>query len=102
MRSLGRLERETQAGGSPVTLKVMASQQAVTIGHLVAELHRISRTRPLVVYGSSATARFQATDLRLRSVVWPELDTVPLTPVGVGIRRTFDALAAQQNAGLLR
>lgn len=101
-RSLARLDLEaTQAGYPAHVTKVLASQQAVTIGFLVAELHRIARTRPLVVYGRSANARFQAVDLRMRSVVWPEVDQIPLTPLAVGMRATMDALTGRMQGGAL-
>ena len=82
---LDRLAIERPAG--PV-LKILASQQGVTIGALLGECRRLFKRAPRVVLGSSPFARFQVRDLRLRSVVWPELDRRTLTPLGVGIKAT--------------
>jgi UDP-glucose 4-epimerase len=38
-----------------------------------------------VVLAASPLRNIQARDLRMRSVVWPELDRRPLTPLAVGI-----------------
>ncbi len=86
----------TERPGTPV-VKILASQQGVTIGALLAESRRVFKRAPRVVLGSSPFARFQVRDLRLRSVVWPELDRRSLTPLGVGIRATAgDQLRAMQ------
>jgi UDP-glucose 4-epimerase len=69
-------------------IKILASQQGVTIGALIAESRRLFKRAPRVVLGSSPFAKFQVRDLRLRSVVWPELDRRSLTPLGVGIKAT--------------
>ncbi|MEP6981067.1 MAG: hypothetical protein ABJA16_09930, partial [Nakamurella sp.] len=91
---LDRLGRERPT--APV-IKVLASQQGVTIGTLLAEMRRLFKRAPRVVLGSSPFAKFQVRDLRLRSVVWPELDRRSLTPLGVGIRATAsDLLRATQ------
>ncbi len=79
------------AGGLPV-IKIIASQQGVTIGALLAECRRIFKRAPRVVLGSSPFARYQVRDLRLRSRVWPELDRRTLAPLGSGIKATADDL----------
>ncbi|MEO5834315.1 MAG: NAD-dependent epimerase/dehydratase family protein [Nakamurella sp.] len=91
---LDRLGRERPT--APV-IKVLASQQGVTIGTLLAEMRRLFKRAPRVVLGSSPFAKFQVRDLRLRSVVWPELDRRSLTPLGVGMKATAsDLLRATQ------
>lgn len=78
-------------------IKILASHQGVTIGTLLAETRRLFKRAPRVVLGSSPFAKFQVRDLRLRSVVWPELDRRSLTPLGVGIKATAsDLLRATQ------
>ncbi len=84
-----------------VTVKVLASQQAVTIGAVLAELRRVSRRAPRLVLSASAQARVQARDLRLRSRVWTDLDQAPLTPLPVGVKRTLDDLSLRLRAGRL-
>lgn len=91
---LDRLGRERPA--APV-VKILASQQGVTIGALLAETRRVFKRAPRVVLGSSPFAKYQVRDLRLRSVVWPELDHRSLTPLGVGMKATAaDLLRAVQ------
>lgn len=84
-----------------VTVKVLASQQGVTVGAVLAELRRVSRRTPRMVLSASSQALVQARDLRLRSVVWTDLDAAPLTPLPVGVRRTLEDLAQRMRSGQL-
>lgn len=72
----------------PVLVKVLAAGQGTTISALLSVCSSVLRRAPLVVLGSSPNARFQVRDLRLRSVVLPELDRRSLTPLPVGIAAT--------------
>lgn len=74
--------------GDPVTVKILASGRSATIGTLVGEARRVLRRRPRVVFGASPKAAAQVRDLRLRSVVWRELDTYARTPLPVGLAAT--------------
>lgn len=85
-----------------VCTKVLASQQGVTIGFLVAELRRIFKRAPKIVFGASASSRFQVRDLRLRSTVWPELDRRALTPLPAGIIRTVHEILGSLQAATLK
>lgn len=91
---LVRLERE---GG--VVTKVIASGHATSIAALLGHLRALSKSRPRVVLGASPSARHQALDLRLRSVVWPELDARPMTSLPVGIDRTIRDIEQRLLAG---
>ena len=82
-------------------VKVLATQHAITIGVVLAELRRVSRRAPRLVLSATAQTRLQARDLRLRSVVWTDLDAVPLTPLPVGVRRTLDDLSMRMRVGAL-
>jgi UDP-glucose 4-epimerase len=85
-----------------VIVKILAAQQGVTIGAMLAECRRLFKRKPKVVLGSSPNAKYQVRDLRLRSVVWPELDRRALTPLGVGITATAgDLLRGVQRGELL-
>lgn len=84
---------------APVLVKVMASQRPTTIGTVLAEFRRVFKRRPLVVLGESATSKLQVGDLRMRSVVWPELDAMATTTLAVGIRSTLEDVSAQIRAG---
>ncbi|MBM0125568.1 NAD-dependent epimerase/dehydratase family protein [Pimelobacter simplex] len=85
-----------------VTVKILASHQSVTVGFLVAEFRRVTRRKPRVVYGASSAAAYQAKDLRLRSVVWPELDSTPVVPLPVGMAQLVRGMEASLRAGDLR
>ncbi len=98
--ALRHLEPDGSPGGTVVT-KILASQQQVTVGGLLAEIRRIFKRSPQIVLGSSPQAAFQARDLRLSSRVWPELDRRQLTPLSVGILATTAHLRTLQLAGRL-
>ncbi len=84
-----------------VTVKVLASNVAITVGAVLAELRRVSRRTPRIVLATSPQARLQARDLRLRSTVWTDLDRPHVTPLPVGVSRTLQDLARQLQAGKL-
>ncbi|WP_255768203.1 NAD-dependent epimerase/dehydratase family protein [Pseudarthrobacter sulfonivorans] len=84
---LDRLERPDIGPGETV-VKILASQRADTIGNLIGACRAIFKRRPLIVLGASPFAKAQAHDLRMKSVVWPELDAHPVTPLAVGINTT--------------
>jgi UDP-glucose 4-epimerase len=81
--------------------KVVASQRATTVGAVIGELHRVLRRRPPIILGSSPVSGFQARDLRVRSTVWPDLDTASLTPLPVGMHETLLELQEKLQAGRL-
>ncbi len=76
-------------------LKVLASERSTTIGAVLGDLHRITRRRPPVVLGTSASARFQVRDLRLRSVAWPRTSSLARTPMVAGIAATLTSMRRQ-------
>jgi UDP-glucose 4-epimerase len=82
-------------------VKVLATQQAVTVGAVLGELTRVLRRRPQIVLGASPVARFQAIDLRLRSRVWTELDRRSFTPLPAGIHAVMEDVGRQVRSGLL-
>ncbi len=76
-------------------LKVLASERSATIGAVLGDLHRITRRRPPVVLGSSASARFQVRDLRFRSSAWPVVSEHARTPLIAGMAATLAAVGDQ-------
>lgn len=90
------------AGEAPGTLvtKIVASGRPTTVSGLIAAATRAFRRRPPVVHAGRANAA-QVRDLRLRSVVWPDLDRLISTPLVVGLRLTADEVAARHRMGLL-
>jgi len=77
-------------------LKVLASERSSTIGAVLGDLRRITRRRPPVVQGTSANARFQVRDLRLRSVAWPPTAALARTPMIAGIAATLRSLRGER------
>jgi UDP-glucose 4-epimerase len=82
-----------------VVVKVVATGSSLTIGHLVGESTRHHRSRARVVVKAPQEGSGQIRDLRLRSVVWPQLDSHLRTPMAVGMARTAADVAAQLRAG---
>ncbi len=72
------------AGSEPV-IKIVASHQSTSIAELLGELRLITKRRPPVVLAASPQRKVQARDLRMRSVVWPDLDRRQLTPFPAGV-----------------
>ena len=85
----------------PLVTKILASQRSVSIAALVGEFRRLFKKPPLVRLAASPFARQQARILRFRSVVWPELDERPLTPLGAGIKATSAEIDRRILAGEL-
>jgi UDP-glucose 4-epimerase len=98
---LVRLSEADVRPGETIT-KIIATQRADTIGALIGACKTVFKRRPRVVLGASPYAKAQAHDLRLRSVVWPELDNRPFTPLPVGIDATVrDMQSLRSYAGTL-
>lgn len=88
LESLQELERSRVARGTVVT-KIFGSGQGVSISSLLGYLRFITKAAPSVVIGRRASARFQAPDLRIRSIVWPQLDRREKTPISAGFHATM-------------
>jgi nucleoside-diphosphate-sugar epimerase len=78
--------------GSTVT-KVVASGRAVSVAAVVGEATRVLRRHPRL--STRQAPGQQVRDLRLRSVVWPQVDTLARTPLAAGLRATADDIAAR-------
>ncbi|RFA15245.1 hypothetical protein B7R21_04250 [Subtercola boreus] len=85
---LDALERLVSLGEPNIT-KILASGEAVTVGALIGHFQSLTRRKPHIMLGSSPTVSMQALDLRLRSVVWSDLDERELTPLPAGIHATM-------------
>lgn len=90
MERLGRTAR----GDGPV-VKILGSGTPVTIAAILGDYRRMFRRRPPIVLGDSPNRRFQVRDLRMRSVVWPELNQYARTTLPAGIGATVADLSAQ-------
>ncbi|MDQ6658866.1 MAG: SDR family oxidoreductase [Actinomycetota bacterium] len=85
------LDADPPAGypaGGPLT-KVLASQQGISIAALITVCQQVFKRAPLLILGSSAAAPYQVRDLRMGSVVWPQIDRRALTPLPAGIASTL-------------
>lgn len=94
---LDRLSGADVVAGQTVT-KIIATQRADTIGALIGACRTVFKRRPRIVLGASPYAKAQAHDLRLRSVVWTELDNRQFTPLPVGIDATVRDMQTLRSA----
>lgn len=97
---LAMLARGRTLPPGEVVTKVLATGSAASVGSLVDACVRAFRRRPHVVQ-CATTGGAQVLDLRLRSRVWPDLDTALRTPLVVGLRATADDVEARHQAGRL-
>ncbi len=100
-----RLVRETaeRAPSQPlVVVKVLASQEPVTVATVLGQVRRVTKRPVNVVIARSPQARHQVHDLRVVSHVWPELDRRPITRLGAGIHDVVIDLVGRTGHGHLR
>jgi UDP-glucose 4-epimerase len=96
---LAALEHGAATGGQ--LTKVLASGQATTLASILGVLKQVTKRSPRVVLGGSQLARFQARDLRFRSVAEPELQSHARTTLAAGIACTTESLARLVREGRL-
>ena len=84
---------------SAARAKNLISGQAVTISALLGYFRTVAKGHPHVMLGSSDASALQAIDLRLASVVWPELDRAGATPLPAGIYATMTDILTRIQAG---
>jgi UDP-glucose 4-epimerase len=85
--------------GTTVT-KIFASGRALSVAAVVGEAGRVLRRRPLL--STRAGSGSEVRDLRLRSVVWPQVDILARTPLPAGLGATAADISAQLRAGEMR
>jgi UDP-glucose 4-epimerase len=96
--ALDGLHEHARASGSNAVVKILATGTGVTLAAVVGETNRIFRRRArLRIPGAGLPG--QVRDLRVRSVVWPELGQRAQTPFAVGVRRIADEIALAYAAG---
>jgi UDP-glucose 4-epimerase len=99
MRALAVTEQQ----GPIQATKNLISGRAVTISSLLGYFRVLAKGHPRVMLGSSAAAALQALDLRLESVVWPDLDKREQETLPSGITATMtDILAGIQRGSANR
>lgn len=81
-----------------LTVKILGSQGSVSVAALLMQAQCVFR-RPLrVLHGASSQAAQQARDLRVRSIVWPELDRRTVRTLPAGISATAADIEARLTA----
>jgi UDP-glucose 4-epimerase len=99
---LARLRLEAaQSGGTPAVVKILASQQPATVSTILAQLRWVTKRPASISVAASPNTARQARDLRLVSIVWPELDERPLTPLGAGMRAVLSHILEIAGEGRL-
>lgn len=83
------------------TTKILCSGRGVTIGELIGVTRRVSKRRPHIIFAASRLASLQSLDLRLRSVVLPEIDSCVSTTLPTGISATARAVGDVFRSGQL-
>lgn len=86
-----------QPAGATYT-KLVCCGRTATIGELIGELGHITKHRVPIALGLSPHARFQSFDLRFRSEMWSDLDSMGRTSLPVGMHATYQAVAAAVHA----
>jgi len=76
-------------GVTPTITKILGSGQSISISNLLGYYRGITKAAPRVVHGTTPASKHQAIDLRMKSVVWPELDRRAKTPVAAGFNATM-------------
>lgn len=91
--ALARLAAEMGSASPRTVTKILGSGEGVSISTLLGYYRAITKAMPHVVLGTTPATKDQAIDLRMRSVVWPELDCRERTVVAAGFHATMmDAL----------
>jgi UDP-glucose 4-epimerase len=83
-------------------VKILASGRPLSVGGLLAEVRRVSRTNPLVVMSADPQPSAHGSRLVFRSTVLPEVDRRSFTSLPAGIGAVIAATRAQLGAGVLR
>jgi UDP-glucose 4-epimerase len=98
--AVAMLDRVAEEPPGTVVTKIVASGKTTSVLGLVSATTRVTRRRPLLVQTSPRPGQ-QTLDLRMRSVVWTDLDHLVSTPLLVGLRATAEGIAQQHRAARL-
>ena len=98
LASLDRLALEADGRGLLVT-KIMGSGHGLSISSLLGYAQAIGKKRPHAMVGTSPHAAHQALDLRMHSIVWPDLDRFDKTPLPAGFQSTIHGVLASIQDG---
>ena len=74
---------------APLTIRVIASGQATSLGHLINLMKHITRTTTPIAYGLHASAAHQSHDLRLSPDKDEQLESLAATPLPAGVKDVY-------------
>ena len=97
---IDRLLENAPAPARPV-VKILASEEEISIGGLLALFRRVTRRPVAVTAGLRSVARLQPLHLRFRSTVWPEVGRSARTPLLHGVAVVFRRQLEQYTSGTL-
>jgi UDP-glucose 4-epimerase len=72
-----------------LTIRVIASGQATSLGYLINLMKDITRTATPIAYGLHASAAYQSADLRLHPDADATIKLMPLTPLPAGVKDVY-------------
>lgn len=88
------MDRLAGLEGGTVVTKIIGSMDAVSISAIIGEAKRLRRNAAPIMIGQG-TAAGQASDLRVASTVWADLDGLARTTLPAGMHATFAGMLAQ-------
>jgi len=74
-----------------VLLKIIASEDPVTIAEIVSIFRRIARRTPRIVTSANKLSSLYSRRVQFRSIVFPESATMPIKRLPVGIAQLMNA-----------
>lgn len=83
----------SEPAGSVVT-KIIGSMDTISIAAVIGEIRRLRRNVAPIIVGQGNSAG-QASDLRVTSTVWPDLDSLARTTLPAGIHATYEHMRRQ-------
>ena len=100
--ALWHLERAVRPHGAPPTTEVVviASGQSTPLGLVIHTVQDVARVRIPVAFGSHASARAQALDLRLAPSEAALIAPMVRTTLPAGIRRVFDDITERHRLAI--
>ncbi len=94
-----RLLHWISVNDAPVTVRVIASGQATSLGYLVNLMKDITRTATPIAYGLHASAAYQSADLRLIPDQDGTISDLPLTSLPAGIKSVYEDILWRHQEG---
>ena len=84
-----RLLHWLTVGHPRISIRVIASGQATSLGYLINVMKDITRVATPIAYGIHESAAYQSADLRLLPDSDEVIDDLPLTPLPVGVKAVY-------------